>query len=263
MSQLKLVSCGLGLWLNNCFLSVIDVSKKTGDYASLSFVDLKVIALTLDLHIEHCGRESVVFDVQPKPPIWEDVRELKRKNLEERNAANQEKRETAEKEMSEALERLDVNGSVPQNSDEKVESNQPTENTESPNIVNNDSTKDADEQEDSGNCEEQEDSAGDEEEEVSEGESEEEEQDQTGKKRSGFGEWIDESNIQEVVARMEAPAAMGEKKMEVACLTTDFALQNVLLHMKLSICSIDGIKVNRLRSYILRCRFVFASSKPS
>lgn len=235
------------------FFSVIDVSKKTGDYASLSFVDLKVIALTLELHIENCGRESVVFDVHPKPPIWEDVRELKRKQLEEKNAANQEKKQTAEKEMSEALERLDIQESVAQENNEKVESNQSTEN---PDVLNNGLTKDVDEQEDSGNCEDQGDSAADEEQESGESEESEEEQDQTGKKRSGFGEWIDESNIQEVVARMEAPADLAERRMEVACLTTDFALQNVLLHMKLNICSIDGIKVNRLRSYILRCRFV-------
>ena len=239
---------------------MIDVSKKTGDYASLSFVDLKVIALTLELHIENCGRESVVFDVHPKPPIWEDVRELKRKQLEEKSAANQEKKQTAEKEMSEALERLDIQESVAQENNEKVESNQPIENTGNPDALNNGSTKDVDQQEDSGNCEDQEDSTENEEQESVESEESEEEQDQTGKKRSGFGEWIDESNIQEVVARMEAPADLAERRMEVACLTTDFALQNVLLHMKLNICSIDGIRVNRLRSYILRCRFVVCNS---
>ncbi|KAE9553840.1 hypothetical protein FO519_002928 [Halicephalobus sp. NKZ332] len=243
---------------NESIKAVIDVSKKTGDYASLSFVDLKVIALALDLHIEHCGRESVVFDVQPKPPIWEDVREMRKKALEEKIAANQEKKEVAEGEMSEALKRLDIGEeSALEGTDGKTDSNELTDGHENSDTLDNGSAEDDDKQEDHVNDEEntndQEDSPNDEEQEVGDNESEEE-PDQTGKKRSGFGEWIDESNIQEVVARMEAPVNTAERKMKVACLTTDFALQNVLLHMKLNICSIDGIKVNRLRSFILRCR---------
>lgn len=42
-----------------------EISKKTGDYSSLSLTDLKVIALTHDLHIEHCGSAGINYDVKP------------------------------------------------------------------------------------------------------------------------------------------------------------------------------------------------------
>ena len=41
--------------------SVGDFSKKTGDFPSLSIVDLKVIALTYELHMKH-GGEIKDFD---------------------------------------------------------------------------------------------------------------------------------------------------------------------------------------------------------
>uniref|UniRef100_A0A914YYC8 RNA-binding protein NOB1 n=1 Tax=Panagrolaimus superbus TaxID=310955 RepID=A0A914YYC8_9BILA len=138
--------------------AVIEVSKKTGDYASLSVTDLKVLALTHDLHVEHCGREDLVYDVEIKPPVWED---------------------------------------------------KPTTKIDSTTKV---STK------------------------------------------PGFDTWLDESNIGEVLNRMESAVDPKTLKMEVACLTTDFALQNVLLHMKLNISSVAGMRVSRLRTFILRCR---------
>uniref|UniRef100_A0A0M3J8A7 RNA-binding protein NOB1 (inferred by orthology to a human protein) n=1 Tax=Anisakis simplex TaxID=6269 RepID=A0A0M3J8A7_ANISI len=41
---------------------VCDCSKKTGDYASLSVVDLKVLALTHDLHVQTCGKDKLNYD---------------------------------------------------------------------------------------------------------------------------------------------------------------------------------------------------------
>uniref|UniRef100_A0AC34GRE6 RNA-binding protein NOB1 n=1 Tax=Panagrolaimus sp. ES5 TaxID=591445 RepID=A0AC34GRE6_9BILA len=136
--------------------AVIDVAKKTGDYASLSVTDLKVLALTHDLHVEHCGKEGIVYDVQIQPPVWEDK----------------------------------------------------------PKAVPSDKVS----------------------------------------PKLGFDTWLDESNINDVVTRMESAVDPKTLKMEVACLTTDFALQNVLLHMKLNISSVDGKRVSRLRTFILRCR---------
>ncbi|KRZ76830.1 RNA-binding protein NOB1 [Trichinella papuae] len=39
----------------------------------------------------------------------------------------------------------------------------------------------------------------------------------------------------------------------VACLTADFAIQNVLLHMGLKVVSVDGMLIKQLKTYILRC----------
>ena len=42
-----------------------------------------------------------------------------------------------------------------------------------------------------------------------------------------------------------------------ACTTTDFAMQNVLLQMGLSLLTVDGMKVRRLKSWVHRCGACF------
>jgi len=42
-----------------------------------------------------------------------------------------------------------------------------------------------------------------------------------------------------------------------ACATTDFAMQNVLLQMKLELVSVDGMKIRRLKSWVQRCGACF------
>lgn len=44
---------------------------------------------------------------------------------------------------------------------------------------------------------------------------------------------------------------------KVACLTTDFTMQNVLLRMKMNIMSIDGMLIKSLRQWVLRCGACF------
>jgi rRNA maturation endonuclease Nob1 len=45
-------------------ISVKEISKRTGDFPSLSLTDLKLLALTHDLHVEHYGKETVNYDVK-------------------------------------------------------------------------------------------------------------------------------------------------------------------------------------------------------
>ncbi len=42
-----------------------------------------------------------------------------------------------------------------------------------------------------------------------------------------------------------------------ACATTDFAMQNVILQMNLELLSVDGVKIRRLKSWVLRCGACF------
>ncbi len=44
----------------------------------------------------------------------------------------------------------------------------------------------------------------------------------------------------------------------VACLTSDFAMQNVLLRMKCKLYTVDGIRVKSLKNWLLRCHACFA-----
>jgi len=44
-----------------------------------------------------------------------------------------------------------------------------------------------------------------------------------------------------------------EEDINVACLTTDFAMQNVLLQMNLNLLSVDGISIKKVQKWIKRC----------
>ncbi|PKI83638.1 Nob1p [Malassezia vespertilionis] len=45
----------------------------------------------------------------------------------------------------------------------------------------------------------------------------------------------------------------GLKNMSVACMTADFAVQNALLQMGLNLVSTDGMQIERVKSWVLRC----------
>jgi len=59
-------------------------------------------------------------------------------------------------------------------------------------------------------------------------------------------DWITPFNIDDVAEEIEEPEF-------VACLTTDFAMQNVLLKMKIGMIGVEGRKIKNARKYILRC----------
>ena len=59
-------------------------------------------------------------------------------------------------------------------------------------------------------------------------------------------DWITPFNIDDVPEEVEEPDF-------VACLTTDFAMQNVLLRMKIGMIGVEGRKIKNARKYILRC----------
>uniref|UniRef100_A0A0N5A1L7 RNA-binding protein NOB1 n=1 Tax=Parastrongyloides trichosuri TaxID=131310 RepID=A0A0N5A1L7_PARTI len=68
--------------------------------------------------------------------------------------------------------------------------------------------------------------------------------------------WIDSSNFTEAITSLDSMGLSNEHQ-EVACLSTDFSVQNVLKHMNLGIISVDGYQIKSIRSYVLRCRACF------
>lgn len=48
-------------------------------------------------------------------------------------------------------------------------------------------------------------------------------------------------------------SAVDEEKVVVACITTDFSMQNVLMQMGLHIISVDGMVVKTVKQWVLRC----------
>jgi len=70
-------------------------------------------------------------------------------------------------------------------------------------------------------------------------------------------DWITPSNIQKHKAKaLGTPAQTSNKK--VGCCTTDFAMQNVLIQMGLTLLSVDGFVMKKLKMWMLQC---YACSK--
>ncbi|MCJ1420631.1 Nin1 binding protein [Xylographa parallela] len=76
--------------------------------------------------------------------------------------------------------------------------------------------------------------------------------------------WITPSNIKklQVRDRHSALAAATERgKMQVATITNDFAMQNVLLQMNLNLLSSSMLRVRQLKTHVLRCHACFEKTK--
>ncbi|KAI1929350.1 20S-pre-rRNA D-site endonuclease nob1 [Ophidiomyces ophidiicola] len=76
--------------------------------------------------------------------------------------------------------------------------------------------------------------------------------------------WITPSNIKKHQARdaAKADASAESKTMQVATVTTDFAMQNVLLQMNLNLLSTNNLeRIRYLKSYILRCHGCFFTTR--
>ena len=76
--------------------------------------------------------------------------------------------------------------------------------------------------------------------------------------------WITPSNIKKHQARdgnAETAPVGGNKTMQVATITTDFAMQNVLLQMGLNLVSPSIQQVRHIKTFILRCHACFEKTK--
>lgn len=77
---------------------------------------------------------------------------------------------------------------------------------------------------------------------------------------SDEGEWITPSNFDQhkqkdllKLTGIEKAEDFGKSKRMVTCMSSDFAIQNVLLRLGLSVCSVDGKMIAKLKSWMLRC----------
>lgn len=81
----------------------------------------------------------------------------------------------------------------------------------------------------------------------------------------GEGEWITPSNVALHKSRALhlVPDETGKRKgkpaaqIRVGCMTADFAMQNVLLQMGLSLVGVEGRKIDRVKTWVLRCHACF------
>ncbi|KAI0941324.1 hypothetical protein AcV7_002928 [Taiwanofungus camphoratus] len=89
----------------------------------------------------------------------------------------------------------------------------------------------------------------------------------------GEGEWITPSNVALHKSRaldlLPSAAANGVRKgkgratetIPVGCMTADFAMQNVLLQMGLGLVGVEGKRIERVKSWVLRCHACFKICK--
>ncbi|WKX88810.1 hypothetical protein Q1695_008440 [Nippostrongylus brasiliensis] len=171
---------------------VAEASKKTGDFVSLSLTDIKVIALTYDLHTEQNNTSAEVSCISDAKEHVEDV-----------------------------LNEIRADSTAAVAAAAAADEAQPDE-AEKPKISSLPE----------GFCES--------------GDSDDEEG------------WITQDNLGTALKKMGALEV--EEGLKVGCLTTDFAVQNVILSMNLGLVSLNGYRIKKLKSFVLRCRACFKTT---
>lgn len=264
---------------------VIEFAKKTGDYLSLSSADIKVIALTYQLEKEligsaHLRNEPIVAKTiasKQKPAELLDQNPLvgfynppsSQKDVEEKGRQNrlliaekieEEEEKYRQNQLDGATEDVKSNDvqTVPDDAKEdddasdehdeqlaaefsKLDCNLVSESDADQILVavkdEDQSTSDANDASDDND---------------SDNESE------SGSESDG-DEWITPKNV------VEMKSACGKEVAEdtvcrVACMSTDFAVQNVLKQINLNIAALDGRIIKQMRTYILRCYGCFKTT---
>lgn len=260
---------------------VIEFAKKTGDYLSLSSADLKVIALTYQLEKELIGtahlrsepivaktiaskeKPSELLDQSPlvgfyNPPTSQaDLEEKGRQNrlviadkIEEEERRNQfestpEVIETTsnsdridakdddnasddhDEQLAEEFSKLDCNLVSESDADKILVA---VKNENESNAVNDDDSEGAESVDESGSGTE-----------------------------SDGDDWITPKNVAEMKSACGKEVAE-ETVCRVACMSTDFAVQNVLKQINLNIAALDGRVIKQMRTYILRCYGCFKTT---
>ncbi|XP_015923343.1 RNA-binding protein NOB1 [Parasteatoda tepidariorum] len=220
---------------------VSEFSKKTGDYSNLSAIDLKIIALTYQLEKEYVGVDHLnkepTCQVTGKPGHIDSklcgFYYPKEKSLSE--SSDSEKTESTRDSMSgvfdsnsESEKITKENPDIDSNSAEDVYENAKSE-------VSSDTDYE---------------SANEADDDYSEGEDEED---------SDLDSWITPSNIADVQKKMNS-LALDESSSVVACISTDFSVQNVLIQMGLRVISVEGMLIKQAKVFILRCHACFKTT---
>ncbi|GFV00072.1 RNA-binding protein NOB1 [Trichonephila clavipes] len=279
---------------------IMDFSKKTGDYISLSAVDQKLLALTYQLEKENVGTEHLNKDpklkIESTRPASHDSKTVgffvpkekskdkKIKPIEHKDLTNSliDKEDEEKGHLSEDLH-IGNNGV---NEDTNIGENQNDEEDES--CLNNDEVTDCvsdeegvelndllnslidQEDEEKGHLNEDlnignngineetnigenqnEDTSCLSSEEVTDCVSDVEEEEEEESDDEEETDWITPKNISEIKEKMDGLKL--NVSVVVACITTDYSMQNVLIQMGLNVISVDGMLIKQTRVFILRC----------
>ncbi|KAM3877258.1 RNA-binding protein NOB1 [Diretmus argenteus] len=226
---------------------VTEFSKKTGDYPSLSATDIKVLALTYQLEREHVGAEHL----RKEPEVKVEIRSTRRHPEAPVHVAGF---HFPSKKPADGLSGRQTQTSVPADEFNSFQfwrnplPNIEVELLELLSVEDVSVSDDSRTEVESLEAEPCEDQSG---EDTGEDVEEEEEEDDG-------GGWINPSNIQQV--KMECGDCTAPADVKVGCLTTDFAMQNVLIQIGLHVLSVNGMLIKQARNYIMRCHACFKTT---
>ncbi|XP_049339243.1 RNA-binding protein NOB1 [Astyanax mexicanus] len=247
---------------------VTEFAKKTGDYPSLSATDIKVLALTYQLELENAGAEHLrkapaaqveVCSTQRHPEAPVNVAGFHLPSKKSSNKLGTDVHSAAEPSVLNAAESSEFNSFqfwrtplpsieadlldllaadtvVVKDVTEKLDSvdlSSGGQNTESQTELKEDGENEDEDLEE-------------------EGEEEDEEEEDDG------GGWITPSNLKQV--QLDAGHSQHSANVKVGCVTTDFAMQNVLIQIGLNVLSLNGMLIKHTRNYILRCHACFKTT---
>lgn len=208
-----------------CIHFVTEFAKKTGDYTFLSATDIKVLALTYQLE-----KEIIGVDHLRKEPSNTGQR-LTVKGAAKDNVLlpgffhpTTEENKPRESPDKASADLTQLSDGVTEKAETMLQNTETTENEDEGNHSDTDHS-DADHSTDSDEYD--------------------------------SGGWINKSNIESVKLHSQE----GFAHVEVACITTDFSMQNVLLQIGLHVMSVDGMAINQIRTYVLRCYSCFKITK--
>nr|CAG4651912.1 EOG090X07WR [Triops cancriformis] len=208
---------------------ITEFAKKTGDYPTLSAVDIRVLALTYQLELEAGNQDrlkkepKMVKTVTVGPRAPEEMKPINVAGFyfPKGSHENEESSETKPEGAEDDKEGAETASSVESLAQQIKQVDLSDENHES-----------------QGESEEEED--------FDDGEEEEDDDD---------GGWITPSNIAKV--KQDMHGYLVEENVDVACLTLDFAMQNVLIQIGLHVIALDGRLIREAQTYILRCYACF------
>lgn len=212
---------------------ISDVAIKTGDYRSLSATDIKVMALTYQLEKEFLGTDHL----KTEPTMQKHVKvtgigghpnSTGPKELEENGKQESKPENNVEDKLVNNVHIEVENNKIDDETKEVIEQIQNMELKNVDDILEKVSDED--------DCTEEEESDSDE------------------------GEWITPSNIKEKTKELDSGDYFEDAKVEVACITSDFAMQNVLKQIGLNVTSVDGRVIRQLRTFIFRCTTCFKTT---
>lgn len=245
---------------------VITFAKKTGDYLSLSSADIKVIALTYQLECELVGKQHL----RTEPVIAKTIAS-KQKPVELIDKAplagfyippEKEKLiEKAQKTRDLIADKVEQESQVAKDEDDSQ-----SEEDEQTEIVGNETVEQLEEKFNSLNVGLVSDSEANQilvsvkdKTENNENSDEETDSEESESEEDDGSSWITPSNLIEM-SNACTQGMVEATKARVACMSTDFAVQNVLKQINLNVAALDGRIIKQMRTYILRCYACFKTT---